>query len=57
MTKGLIRQVLCGVVLKHGFARTNMTTGNVAGQRFVEKLGFQRVDEKDGTETWELRLR
>jgi GNAT superfamily N-acetyltransferase len=55
ITKGLIKKTLGMVLEKHGRAVTRMSAGNKAGAKFVYRLGFQKKEEKEGIETWELR--
>ena len=54
ITKGLIRKTLGEVLRKHGRAITG--TDTKAGERFVERLGFRKIEEKEGICIWELVL-
>ena len=54
ITRGLIRRTLGEVLRKHGRAVTS--TDTKAGERFVERLGFRKIEEKEGIAIWELVL-
>jgi hypothetical protein len=55
LTKKTLRETLGKVLEKYGRAITRMASGNKAGAKFVSRLGFQKKEEKEGIETWELR--
>lgn len=44
-TRRLLRQHLGGIIEKHGHAVTRVSKGNVASQKFVARLGFERTHE------------
>lgn len=55
LSRSLIRRVLGNLISRYGVAVTSVMKDNERGQRFVERLGFQRVGEKEGTIGYELR--
>lgn len=55
LSRRLIRSVLGRLLSEYAVVVTSVMKGNERGQRFVERLGFQRVGEKEGTIGYELR--
>jgi len=51
--RSYIKEILGGVIDKHGFAMTTVQADNPAGLRFCERLGFVKLGEENGT----IRLR
>jgi len=57
VTKKAIRETLGKVLEEHGRAVTSVKLGNVVGERFVARLGFQKIEEQKGIGIWELKQR
>jgi hypothetical protein len=47
--RGYIRDILGGVIDKHGYAVTQVREENQAGLRFCERLGFVKLSAQNGT--------
>ena len=55
VTKKAIKETLGKILEKHGRAVTSVKLGNVVGERFVARLGFQKIEEQEGIGIWELK--
>jgi GNAT superfamily N-acetyltransferase len=55
ISRRLIRDVLGKLITQYGCAVTTVMKDNERGQRFVERLGFNKVREEKGTIGYELR--
>jgi hypothetical protein len=55
LTRGVLRKTLGSVLERHGRAITRVAVGNEAGERFVMRLGFQKIEEEKGIGIWELK--
>jgi hypothetical protein len=54
LTRSVLRRTLAAVLEQHGHAITRTTVGNEAGAAFVARLGFTKIAEQDGIETYML---
>lgn len=57
LTRAVLRCTLGAVLEQHGYAITRATSGNEAGAAFVKRLGFTKIAEEDGIETYMLEQR
>jgi hypothetical protein len=57
LTRRVLRKTLGAVLNKHGRAITRVVLGKEAGERFVARLGFQKIEEEKGIGIWELKQR
>jgi hypothetical protein len=55
LSKRVLKKTLMTVLEKHGRAITKVTLGNDQGERFVKRLGFQKIEEEKGIGIWELK--
>lgn len=55
LSRRLIREVLGRLIDEYGSAVTTVMADNERGQRFVERLGFERAGGKNGVIGYELR--
>lgn len=55
ISRRLIRTVLGKLIDRYGVAVTTVMKDNERGQKFVERLGFKKVKEEQGTIGYELR--
>jgi hypothetical protein len=53
LSRSVLRKTLGMVLEKHGRAVTSTATEE--GARFVQRLGFQKKEEKEGITIWELK--
>jgi GNAT superfamily N-acetyltransferase len=57
LSRRVLKETIGAVLRKHGRAVTSVRLGNESGERFVARLGFQKIEEKEGIGIWELKLR
>lgn len=57
LTRSVLRRTLHAVLDEHGRAITRTTAGNEVGAAFVARLGFTKIAEQDGIETYMLERR
>jgi ribosomal protein S18 acetylase RimI-like enzyme len=52
LTRADVQTLLGGVINRYGCATTRVPASNETGQRFVERLGFERMGEHAGVVTY-----